>query len=219
MGFRTNDEAMVKSKGGGKFRARKRQPLRTAPTKIAAPPCRHAKIGRNAISNPRDGYAGSKPPSMTETPPQNPPTLQSSGRRHRHGATRRHPRAQYSTPPRIMCAGLTCIRAIAAAARTAGPRRRPPGTIPSPARPRSPAGARNAGTEVEGSDDSRRGARHRPAWVRCGLFWSEPRGRTYMTPGPRADAEHRAATSSRRRHLTRRKRTAEDRVFFLAGFT
>jgi len=197
---------MVKSKRGGKFRARKRQPLRTAPTKIAAPPCRHAKIGRNAISNPRDGYAGSKPPSMTETPPQNPPTLQSGGRQQR-------------TPPRIMCAGLTCIRAIAAAARAAGPRRRPPGTIPSPARPRSPAGARNAGTEVEGSDDSRRGARHRPAWVRCGLFWSERRGRTYMTPGPRADAEHRAATSSRRRHLTRRKRTAEDRVFFLAGFT
>ena len=145
---------------------------------------------------------------MTETPPQNPPTLQSSGRRHRHGATRRHPRAQYSTPPRIMCAGLTCIRAIAAAARTAGPRRRPPGTIPSPARPRSPAGARNAGTEVEGSDDSRRGARHRPAWVRCGLFWSEPRGRTYMTPGGgrtpsteqrvRGDATSRAAKGQRK---------------------
>ena len=143
MGIRTNDDAMVKSKSGGKFCARKRQPLRTAPTKIAAPPCRHAKIGRNAISNRRDGYAGSRPPSMTETPPQNPPTLQSGGRQQR-------------TPPRIMCAGLTCIRAIAAAARAAGPRRRPPGTIPSPARPRSLAGARNAGTEVEG----RRGGGH-----------------------------------------------------------
>jgi len=132
---------------------------------------------------------------MTETPPQNPPTLQSGGRQQR-------------TPPRIMCAGLTCIRAIAAAARAAGPRRRPPGTIPSPARPRSPAGARNAGTEVEGSDDSRRGARHRPAWVRCGLFWSEPRGRTYMTPGGgrtpsteqrvRGDATSRAAKGQRK---------------------
>jgi len=88
----------------------------------------------------------------------------SERRRRRRNPTTPTP-VQY--PSRIMSWGLTCIRAIAAAAKVANPRRRPPGAILSPVRPRSLAGALNA--EAEGDDGgSAEGvgapAPHRLAW-------------------------------------------------------
>jgi len=84
---------------------------------------------------------------MTKTSSQNPPTLRSGGG---GGETQGHPRQYSQYPSRIMSWGLTCIRAIAAAAKVANPLRRPPGAILSPVRPRSLAGALNA--EAEGDD-------------------------------------------------------------------
>jgi len=86
---------------------------------------------------------------------------------------------------------LTCIRAIAAAAKVAIPRRRPPGAILSPVRPRSLAGALNA--EAEGRRRGRGtgwGHPHRTDWRGGGVdFWNEPPGQPYITAGEGRTAE------------------------------
>lgn len=76
----------------------------------------------------------------------------------RHGAN-----STLQNPSRIVSLGLTCIRAIAAAAKVTNPRRRPTVTILSPVRPRYLAAALNA--EAEGGDAGGAPAQHRLA---CG---------------------------------------------------
>lgn len=95
-----------------------------------------------------------------------------------------------------MSAGLTCTRAIAAAARAANPRRRPPGPIP----PRLvlDLSREREMPERKWMEGGEGGARHRMAWVRCGLFWSEPRGRAYITPGRVGMWDGRMPSTSKR---------------------
>lgn len=131
--------------------------------KLHLPHAAMQKIGRNAIGNPR-GLCGLRTQSMTKTSSQNPdhserrPLRRDPTTLTRHGAN-----STLQHPSSIVSVGLTCIRAIAAAAKVTNPRRRPTVTILSPVRPRYLAAALNA--EAEGGDGGGAPAQHRLA---CG---------------------------------------------------